>query len=214
MAHGTTRPNGAKPRGCRHRRPQNHFGTPSGAPKRADEGRSPARTACCRRTAPPQGKGGARGRGPFAEAVAPALLGQSRVGLAEHGASLLFRLLPFSPVLRLVFCRNDVPGCGSPRPADIKGYKLVIRAGFPPGLQLGFRTVGLSPAPGQCWPRGDARSILPTLQTGFGAPSPPMLSIFHRSADPEPRPGRSCLPLNYFTRSIYLQGICQGPFKP
>lgn len=43
-----------------------------------------------------QGQGGARGRGPFAGAVAPALLGQSRVGLAEHGASLLFRLLPFS----------------------------------------------------------------------------------------------------------------------
>lgn len=48
----------------------------------------------------------------------------------------------------------------------------------------------------------------------FSAPSPPVLSIFHRSADPEPRPGRSCLPLNYFTRSIYLQALCQGPFKP
>lgn len=44
--------------------------------------------------------GGVRGRGPFAGAVAPALRGQSRVGLAEHGASPPFPPLAlFLPVL-------------------------------------------------------------------------------------------------------------------
>lgn len=59
-------------------------------------GAPPGPRAAGERQGQGQGQGGARGRGPFAGAVAPALLGQSRVGLAEHGASLLFRLLPFS----------------------------------------------------------------------------------------------------------------------
>lgn len=83
---------------------------------------------------------------------------------------------------------------------------------FHPGSSLDLGPRGRAQL--QRRPRGDARGILPTLQMDFAAPSPPVLSIFHRSADPEPWPGRSCLPLNYFTRPIYLRALCQGPFKP
>lgn len=43
------------------------------------------------------------------------------------------------------------------------------------------------------------------------AVSPPTCFIFHCTADPGAPNG--FLPLNYFTRSIYLQAVCQRPFK-
>lgn len=43
------------------------------------------------------------------------------------------------------------------------------------------------------------------------AVSPPKCFIFHCTADPGAPNG--FLPLNYFTRSIYLQAVCQRPFK-
>lgn len=43
------------------------------------------------------------------------------------------------------------------------------------------------------------------------ATSPPTCFIFHCAADPGAP--NSFLPLNYFTRSIYLRAVCQRPFK-